>query len=202
MHRNAAPERTDPPRPRIADPAWHPWGWDPLGVHLAADGTVNVALWAEGADSVEFCVFDDAGETRLELPDRRHHIFHGRIDGVPVGSRYGFRVHGPWDPARGKRWNPAKLLMDPYARAIDGEFVLDPAVFDHLEADSNARSDVDSAPFVPMSVVVVGAFDWAGDVLPHTPWHDTVIYETHTRGLTKLHQSTSGAPTPGPRIRR
>ncbi|MGA1146106.1 MAG: glycogen debranching protein GlgX [Candidatus Nanopelagicales bacterium] len=187
MAGNADRGRDHPRLPRVADPAWDPWGWDPLGVHRTADGTVEVALWAEGADTVEFCVFDDADETRLELPDRRHHIFHGRIDGVPVGARYGFRVHGPWEPERGKRWNPAKLLMDPYARAIDGEFVLDPAVFDHVESDPRTRSTADSAPFVPKSVVVDSAFDWASDALPQTPWHDTVIYETHTRGLTKLH---------------
>jgi len=170
----------------LGDPAWHPWGWDPLGVRIDDRGDANVALWAEGADSVEFCVFDDEGEHRIELPDRLHHIFHGRIGGIAPGTRYGFRVHGTWDPSSGRRWNPAKLLIDPYARAIDGEFQLDPAVFDHTDSHDQ-RNDLDSAPFVPRSIVVSSSFDWSGDQRPQTPWHDTVIYETHIRGLTKLH---------------
>lgn len=179
----------DRPAPHLARPSWQPWGWDPLGAHLDSDGVLNVALWAEGAQDVEFCVFEGGIEHRIELPDRLHHIFHGRIEGVPAGSRYGFRVHGPWDPQHGKRWNPAQLLVDPYARAIDGDFTLDPAVFDHLPGDLNVRSEVDSAPFIPKSVVVDSRFDWGEDVLPQTPWQDTVIYETHIRGLTKLHPS-------------
>ncbi len=174
--------------PRLADPAWHPWGWDPLGVHLEPDGYVNVALWAEGADAVEFCVFDGDHEHRIELPDQRHHIFNGRISGVPNGARYGFRVHGPWDPHRGKRWNPSKLLIDPYARSIEGDFRADPAVFDHNH-NLDSRNDSDSAPFVPTSVVVHSTFDWGDDSLPQTPWHDTVIYETHVRGFTMAHPS-------------
>jgi len=174
--------------PRLADPAWHPWGWDPLGVHVEPDGHVNVALWAEGADAVEFCLFDGHHEHRIELPDQRHHIFNGRISGVPIGARYGFRVHGPWDPHRGKRWNPTKLLIDPYARSIDGHFRADPAVFDH-NRNLDSRNDSDSAPFVPKSIVVHSTFDWGEDSLPQTPWHDTVIYETHVRGLTMTHPS-------------
>ncbi len=170
----------------LSDPPWNPWGWDPLGVRVESPGEVSVALWAEGADAVEFCVFDESGEHRIELPERLHHVFHGRITGVPVGSRYGFRVHGPWAPEVGRRWNASKLLLDPYARAIDGDFILDAAVFDH-DAHPSMRSDLDSAPFVPKSVVVDSTFDWGADALPQTPWHDTVIYETHIRGLTKLH---------------
>lgn len=128
-----------------------------------------------------------AGEHRIELPDQLHHVFHGRISGVPIGTRYGFRVHGPWDPGSGKRWNPHKLLLDPYARAIDGEFILDPAAFDHAADDHNAMNTTDSAPVVPRSVVVGDDFNWAGDRLPQVPWPDTVIYETHVRGLTMLH---------------
>jgi isoamylase len=174
-------------RPGLSDPSWHPWGWDPLGVRLQPDGTANVALWAEGADAVELCLFDEFGEHRIPLPERLHHIFHGRVASLPTGTRYGFRVHGPWDPAHGKRWNPAKLLLDPYARAIDGDFVLDPAVFDHDQHDPLARNDADSSPFVPKSIVVDSAFNWGSDHLPQTPWHDTVIYEAHIRGLTMQH---------------
>ena len=179
--------------PHLADPAWDSWGWDPLGVHPREDGGVDVALWAEGAEAVEFCVFTEAGEHRIELPDRLHHVFHGTVLDVPVGSRYGFRVHGAWEPHQGKRWNPAKLLLDPYARAIDGEFTLNPAVFDYRESDPSARNDDDSAPYVPRSVVVSDAFDWGADALPQTPWQDTVIYETHVRGLTKKHPAVPAA---------
>jgi isoamylase len=179
--------------PRLGDPAWDAWGWDPLGVHPRDDGGVDVALWAEGADAVEFCVFDEAGEHRIELPDRLHHVFHGRVMDVPPGTRYGFRVHGAWEPQQGKRWNPAKLLLDPYARAIDGEFTLNSAVFDYQESDPSARNDQDSAPYVPRSVVVSKDFDWGDDALPQTPWQDTVIYETHVRGLTKKHPAVPEA---------
>ena len=170
---------------------WHPWGWDPLGVHVYDDGAgdagVNVALWAEGAEAVEFCVFDGNTERRFPLPDRLHHIFHGRIAGIAAGTRYGFRVHGPWDPAHGKRWNPNKLLLDPYALAITGDYRLDDAVLDHQPGDTDTMSDLDSAPFVPRSVVIDSTFDWESDTLPQVPWPDTVIYETHVRGLTMQH---------------
>jgi len=145
---------------------------------------VNVALWAEGAERVEFCVFDAEGEHRLELPDRLHHVFHGRISGVPIGTHYGFRVYGDWDPQHGKRWNPNKLLVDPYARALDGDFRLDPAAFDHVPGNPDVISELNSAAVVPRSVVVDETFDWSNDRLPQTPWPDTVIYETHVRGLT------------------
>jgi len=178
----------EPAVAQLASPAWHPWGWDPLGVHIAEPGIVNAALWAEGADRVELCLFDEAGvETRIDLPDQLHHVFHGRIEGVTAGTRYGFRVHGPWDPAHGKRWNPNKLLVDPYARAIDGEFTLDPAAFDHVPGDTDARSELDSAGVVPRGIVVDDAFDWGDDRLPQVPWPNTVIYETHVRGLTMTH---------------
>ncbi|HEV8024052.1 MAG TPA: glycogen debranching protein GlgX, partial [Candidatus Nanopelagicales bacterium] len=173
--------------PKIASPAWSPWGWDPLGVQVEGKDTINAALWAEGAHRVELCIFDAAGEHRIDLPDQLHHVFHGRISGVPIGTRYGFRVHGPWEPGSGKRWNPHKLLLDPYARAIDGDFILDPAAFDHAADDHDAMNTTDSAPVVPRSVVVGGDFNWAGDRLPQVPWPDTVIYETHVRGLTMLH---------------
>jgi len=173
--------------PEVAEPRWHPWGWDPLGVHLDSTGIANVALWAEGAERVDFCVLDGSGEHRIELPDQLHHVFHGRVSGLEPGMRYGFRVHGPWDPHRGKRWNPNKLLVDPYARAITGDFHLDPAVFDYVGDDIGQMSELDNAAYVPMSVLADTKFDWGNDSLPQTPWQDTVIYETHVRGLTMQH---------------
>ena len=162
-----------------------PGAWDPLGVTLDASGA-NVALWAPGAEAVDLCLFDE-GETRIRLPEQTFGVFHGHVGGIVAGTAYGFRVHGPWDPASGKRWNPAKLLVDPYARALDGRFVADPAVFGHVGSDDLVRNDADSAPFVPRSIAVSSAFDWYDDRPPNTAWNDTIIYETHVRGLTMQH---------------
>jgi len=151
------------------------------------DGGANVALWAAGADAVEFCrLADDGSEQRIELAERTFQVFHGFVPGVRAGDRYGFRVHGPWEPENGLRFNPNKLLIDPYARAIDGNFRLDPAVFGHVGLDDLERSESDSAPFVPKSVVVHDRFDWGDDRAPRTSWQDTVIYELHVKGFTKL----------------
>ncbi|MHB1211252.1 MAG: glycogen debranching protein GlgX [Candidatus Nanopelagicales bacterium] len=165
-------------------------GWDPLGVTPDGMGGANVAIWAQDATSVNLCVFDDAGrEERLPLTERVFNVFHGHVGSLPAGTRYGFRVDGAWDPAHGHRWNRNKLLLDPYARAIDGRFTLNPAVFGHLGADDLRLNPLDSAPFVPRSVVVDDRFDWGDDRSPGTSWGDTVIYETHVRGLTQLHPS-------------
>lgn len=161
--------------------------WDPLGVVPDGQGGANVALWAEGADRVELCVFVDGHESRIELDSRLHSIFFTHVADLPAGSLYGFRVHGPWDPETGRRWNPAKLLQDPYARAIDGRFRLNPAVFGHQGDDDLTANHDDSAPFVPRSVVVDHSFDWRGDRPLERAWSDTVIYETHVRGATMLH---------------
>ncbi len=169
----------------------------PLGATADADGT-NFALWAEsadGVDAVQVCLFDDAGnETRHALTERTFHVWHGYLPGVRPGQRYGFRVDGAWDPTRGPRFNPAKLLLDPYARAIDGELSYQPEVFGHqVRADGSVapyqRDDRDSARSVPRSVVVgsADAFDWDDDRRPATPWADTIIYELHVKGFTQQH---------------
>ncbi|MFA7266301.1 MAG: glycogen debranching protein GlgX [Candidatus Nanopelagicales bacterium] len=166
--------------------AW-PGTWEPLGV-TADDGGVNVAIWAEGAERVEFCLIgDDGTEDRVELGESTFHVFHGYVPGIKVGARYGFRVHGPWDPSNGLRFNADKLLLDPYARAIDGHVELGPAIYGHVGLDDLARSDVDSAGSVPLSVVVRDDFDWEGDHPLRTKWSDTVIYEMHVKGFTKQH---------------
>lgn len=159
--------------------------WDPLGITPDGFGGANVALWAEGAERVELCVLHDRGEERRDLRERTNHVFHDQVDDLPPGTRYGFRVHGPWEPDRGLRWNPAKLLIDPYARALTGDLVLDPAVRD--STDDGQREMGDSAGVVPHSVVVADTFDWGEDRHPETPWTDTVIYEAHVRGLTTRH---------------
>ncbi len=166
-----------------------------LGVHLAGDGA-DVAVLAAHADSVDLCLLDDGtggddGERRVRLPHLLNGVHFGHVPGVRAGQRYGFRAHGPWDPSRGLRHNSAKLLLDPYARALAGEVVWRPEVFGHvvgpnLAGDTDVRDDRDSAPFVPHGVVLGDdPFDWQGDAPPCVPWSDTVVYEAHVRGLTR-----------------
>jgi glycogen operon protein len=159
----------------------------PLGTHYDGAG-VNVAVFSELAERIEICLFEEGRETRLALPERSGFVHHGYLPRVRPGQRYGFRVHGPWQPEEGLWCNPAKLLIDPYARAIDGDVAWDPAVFGYrLGDESQPRNDDDSAPFVPKSVVANPYFDWAGDRLLATPWHETVIYEVHVKGFTERH---------------
>lgn len=173
------------------DPPW-PGRRLPLGARHDGAGT-NFALWAGGAEAVDLCLFDEGPdgtlhETRLPLTDQTFHVWHGYLPGIGPGQRYGFRVHGPWEPWRGARWNPAKLLLDPYARAIDGLFVLDDAVYGHVRGGADDVLDTrDSAPFVPKSVVVHDDFDWSDDRRPKIPWAETVIYELHVKGFTARH---------------
>jgi isoamylase len=152
-------------------------------------GGANVAVRSEGATSVDLCLFDERGmESRVALKESTFHTFHGYVPGLAPGTRYGFRVDGPWDPWRGDRWNHAKLLMDPYARAIEGEYQPHPATRGHAGSDDTARDNRDSAPYVPRCVVVGNdAYDWEGDTHPRTPWTETVIYEAHVKGQTMRH---------------
>ncbi|MFF0194248.1 glycogen debranching protein GlgX [Streptomyces anulatus] len=192
-HRADAPARAGASAPAV----W-PGAPMPLGARfrVGPDGVAgtNFALWAGGAEAVELCLFDERGtETRCPLTELTHEIWHGFVPGVRPGQRYGYRVHGRWDPWTGARWNAAKLLLDPYARAVDGTFALPPEVYGHVRdwpdqhvADT-VRDDRDSAPFVPKGVVVRDDDDWVEDRRPKTPWADSVIYELHVRGFTKLH---------------
>ncbi len=161
----------------------------PLGATFDGLGTC-FSVASDIADCVELCLFDKAGvETRVSLPERSGAYWHGYLSGIEPGQRYGYRVHGPWDPARGQRCNPAKLLIDPYARALDGEFRWGQALFPHtLGGDPNGAPDLeDSAAALPKSVVVSTLFDWGDDRAPRTPWHETVMYELHPRGFTMRH---------------
>src|SRR5215467_2150603 len=159
----------------------------PLGATYDGAGT-NFALYSHIADQVELCLFgDDGTETRLPLHEVDGFVWHGYLPGVGPGQRYGYRVYGPYDPAAGHRCNPAKLLLDPYAKAVEGGIDWDPAVFSYPFGDPEERNDADSAPHVPRSVVVNPYFDWRGDRPPRRQYHETVIYEAHVRGLTKLH---------------
>ncbi|MEO6886769.1 MAG: glycogen debranching protein GlgX, partial [Jatrophihabitantaceae bacterium] len=158
------------------DRAW-PGSPFPLGAHWDGDG-VNFALWSSTATAVDVCLFDDAGnQTSIPLDEQTFHVWHGYLPGVGPGQRYGFRVDGPHDPSRGLIHNRAKLLVDPYARAIEGEFVDHPAVY--------ADNDDDSAPHVPRSVIIHDAYPWGDDHRPKVPWEETVIYELHLRGFTQ-----------------
>ncbi len=159
----------------------------PLGATWDGSGT-NFAVFSENATRIELCLFDEDGvETRMDLPEDTAFVHHGYLAGIGPRQRYGFRAHGPWDPSHGKRFNPAKLLLDPYARAIEGEVTFDRAVYDHLADDPNHPDPTDSAPFVPRSVVVSPYFDWGIDRRPKRTRQDTVLYEAHVRGLTKSH---------------
>ena len=167
----------------------------PLGVH-ARGGEVAVAVLANHADKVELCLFDPLPgggrlERRVELRHVTHGVWHDVVPGVPVGQQYGLRAYGRWEPARGHRYNPAKLLLDPYARAHSAPLLLVPELFGHpvderFNGDGSLTDTRDSAPFAPLGVVTGRPFDWQGDTRPDVPWTDTVIYEAHVRGLTKL----------------
>ena len=166
--------------------AW-PGTWEPLGVSCDDTGA-NVSLWSESAQAVDLCVFGENGaETRYQLAESTFHTFHGYVEGLTPGQRYGFRVHGPWDPGRGLRFNPNKLLSDPYARAFDGALRPNRAIYSHAGNDDMVRNDEDSAPFVPKSVIVNDRFEWGADTSPGIAWEDTVIYEAHVKGMTALH---------------
>ena len=161
---------------------------NPLGATWDGEGT-NFALFSEGAHRVELCLFDSLGrETRLPLEEVTAFVWHGYVPGVGPGQRYGYRVHGPYQPEWGQRFNPAKLLLDPYAGAIDGELDWDDSVFGYVVGgDDRVRDGRDSAPHVPKAVVADTLFPWGDDKRPNTPWHDTVIYETHVKGFTARH---------------
>ena len=164
----------------------------PSGCHLGRPG-VNFALFSANATGVELCLFDDSGEretARIELPEFTDEIWHGYVPEVDPGSIYGYRVHGPYEPGAGHRFNPNKLVLDPYARGHFGDLEWHPAVFGYqLESgDDTTFDERDSAPFMPKGVVVDPNFDWKGEpVRRAVRWEHTIIYELHLRGFTKLH---------------
>jgi isoamylase len=164
----------------------------PLGAAYDGAGT-NFALFSEVADAVELCLFDDGGdahaiETRIRLEEVDGFVWHGYLPGIGPGQHYGYRVHGPYDPTTGHRCNPAKLLIDPYAKAVSATTMdWDESLFGYRSADPEQRNDADSAAHAPKSVVISPFFDWTDDRHPRTPYHETVIYEAHVRGLTITH---------------
>ncbi|MDX2645588.1 glycogen debranching protein GlgX [Streptomyces sp. NPDC001902] len=159
----------------------------PLGATYDGAGT-NFAVFSETAERIELCLLhDDGSETAVELREADAFVRHAYLPGIMPGQRYGFRVHGPHEPTRGHRCNSAKLLLDPYAKAISGTIDWDEAVYGYRFGEPESRNDLDSAPHTMTSVVVNPYFDWAEDRSPRIDYHRTVIYEAHVKGLTMLH---------------
>jgi isoamylase len=162
----------------------------PLGATFDGSGT-NFALFSEVAERVELCLIDGEGdeltEERIELTEEDAFVWHCYLPSVQPGQRYGYRVHGPWDPERGLRCNPNKLLLDPYAKATSGDIDWDQSLFGYDFGDPDSRNDEDSAAHMTYGVVINPFFDWEGDRNLHVPYNETVIYEAHVKGLTQLH---------------
>jgi isoamylase len=159
----------------------------PLGATFDGGGT-NFALYSSVGERIDLCLIDDDGsETRIALGEVDGDIWHAYLPAVVPGQRYGYRVHGPYDPGRGLRCNPQKLLLDPYAKAIAGRLEWNEAVYGYRRGDPSRVNDDDSAQYVPTSVVINPFFDWSGDRPPRTAYADSLIYEAHVKGLTRLH---------------
>ncbi|MBC8162591.1 MAG: glycogen debranching protein GlgX [Roseiflexaceae bacterium] len=160
----------------------------PLGATWDGQG-VNFALFSENATAVDLCLFDSAGEeTRVAMPEQTDNVWHVFIPGLRPGQRYGYRVHGAYEPEFGQRFNPHKLLVDPYAKALDGVEQWDDALFAYTigdEYEDLTMDERDSAPFLPKGVVIDSSFDWGGDKLLNIPLHKSIIYELHVKGFTK-----------------
>lgn len=159
----------------------------PLGATFDGSGT-NFALYSAVATKVELCLFDHEGnEDRIELTEVDNDVWHCYLPGIVPGHQYGYRVYGPYDPANGHRCDPSKLLLDPYAKAISGTVKNDPSLFSYDFADPSQRNEEDSADSTMRSVVVSPFFDWGRDRPPAHPYNETIIYEAHVKGFTKLH---------------
>jgi len=170
------------------------WPGQPYPLGATWDGAgVSFALFSENATAVELCLFDSAEAVsesrRIPLAERTDLVWHAYLPEARPGQLYGYRVHGPYEPQSGHRFNPHKLLIDPYAKSLASTIKWDDSVFGYTIGDEHADlsfDERDSAPFVPKCVVVDPAFSWGDDARPHTPWHKTIIYELHVRGFTKL----------------
>lgn len=162
----------------------------PLGATYDGEG-VNFALFSENAEAVELYLYDSSNQQEIgkfKITEKTHQVWHIYVSGIKPGQLYGYRVDGPYDPAQGHRFNPHKLLIDPYAKAISGVVQWNDALFAYnIGEDDLSLDTTDSAPFVPKSVVVDGHFDWGDDHPPRIPMHQSVIYETHVKGFTATH---------------
>src|SRR6478736_8086349 len=165
-----------------------PWPGEPFPLGPSWDGSgTNFSITSENADRVELCLFDDHDvETRVVLPRHTAHNWHGYLPGVGPGQRYGYRVHGPWAPEEGHRFNPNKLLIDPYAKSVEGPVLWDRGrTLAYAGDDDLVLDETDDAAAIPKSVVIDDSFDWEGDQLLRRTWDATVIYELHVKGFTK-----------------
>ena len=196
------PDRDSGPDPLASDPAsstprLEAGSPQPLGANWTGRGT-NFAVYSAHAEAVELCLFDASGReevARLELPSRRDAIWHGFLParfGGP-GLQYGYRVHGPYDPSRGHRFNPAKLLIDPCAQSLRGAFQWHPSLHGAVRGHDDRPSTDDSAPWVPRAVVADASFDWGKVRSPNVPWRDTIVYELHVKGFTQRHPAVPEA---------
>ena len=165
----------------------------PLGATWDGKG-VNFSLFSESASKVELCLFDPLGhdykETRVELKEWTHQVWHGYLPDVKAGQLYGYRVHGPYDPGKGHRFNSNKVLLDPYAKAIGRDLIWDASLFGYrsgAELDDLSFDDHDNAGYVPLARVVDTSFNWGDDHLLRTPWSQTIIYELHVKGFSMRH---------------
>jgi isoamylase len=165
----------------------------PLGATWDGKG-VNFAIYAENAKGVELCLFhseeEEVESVKIRMLERSHHIWHVYVPDIKPGQLYGYRVFGPYEPQSGHRFNSNKLLIDPYAKAISGTIQWHDALFGYKPGHPDhdlSFNEADSAPFIPRSVVVDTAFDWEGDHPLRIPYHETIIYELHVKGFTKLH---------------
>src|SRR5579864_1617552 len=167
----------------------HTWPGTPYPLGATWDGWgTNFALFSEAAERVELCLFDDDGaENRIEVVEMDGFVWHAYLPGVSPGQRYGYRVDGAYDPRNGRRCAPAKLLLDPYAKAVEGDLTWHRDLFDYRSGNPVLPNIADSAPHMPKNVVINPFFDWGDDRAPSTPYHETVIYEAHVRGLTIRH---------------
>ena len=170
----------------------HAWPGKPAPLGSTFDGSgTNFAIFSEIAEKVELCLIDREGkEERVELNEITAHVWHAYLPNVGPGQRYGYRIYGPYDPANGLRCDPSKLLVDPYARAFDGDFDGDASLYSydiHAEEEGTGRNTEDSLGHTMLSVVINPFFDWAGDRRPRTPDNETVIYEAHVKGMTMRH---------------
>src|SRR5690242_2900914 len=161
----------------------------PLGATFHGEG-VNFALYAENAEAVELYLFSDpkdpASATKIKIKERTHHIWHVFVPGLKPGQLYGYRVHGEYKPEEGRRYNPNKLLIDPYAKAIAGTIDWNESLYGYKPGDEKedlSFSELDSAPYIPKSVVIDNEFNWEGDRAPKIPYHKSVIYEAHVKGF-------------------
>src|SRR2546423_2930333 len=170
------------------------WPGKPYPLGATWDGAgVNFAVFSEHATKIELCLFDavdGARESRcVTLPEYTDMVWHGYFPDLEPGQLYGFRVHGPYDPANGHRFNPNKVILDPYAKAIGRDVKWDDSLFGYtIGSDDLSLDERDDGTFCPLASVIDTAFTWGDDRPPRTPWHKTFIYETHVKGLTERHQ--------------